>query len=142
MTVIMIYYGKERLDMYPYPSSITFLYYQDLSYGKSFMEDVLGLNLVMDQGFARVYQINQTSFIGIVQIKDKMNEPGNTLVSLNSRNLKEDYKKIEGHKVLNLSKIKPIHAIGLHSFFFEDMEEHRFEIQRFDRDNDRLIFEQ
>lgn len=127
--------------MFHYPSNIVFLYYNQLNQGEYIMEKVLKLSLVMDQGFAKVYQINQTSFIGIVELKDKENNAGNTLVSFNSKNLKEDYKTISAHHVLNLTEIKSINSIGLRSFFFEDGEGHRFEIQRFDHENDRSIFE-
>jgi len=127
--------------MQTYASNITFLYYKDLSYGQFFMEKILKLSLVMDQGFALIYEVNQRSYIGIVQLRKQENMVGNTLVSFNTNNLEEDYQRIQKHQVNNLTKIKPIQSIKLHSFFFEDNEGHRFEIQRFDDEKTRQIFE-
>jgi hypothetical protein len=95
----------------------------------------------MDQGFARIYEVNQSSFIGIVLINNQKNQVGNTLISFNSNNLQGDYQRIQKHQVINLTEIKPIQSIKLHSFFFEDKEGHRFEIQHFDDDHTRHIFE-
>jgi hypothetical protein len=105
------------------------------------MEKVLQLSLVMDQGFACIYQVNQSSFVGIVQLKNQENQVGNTLISFNSKNLQKDFKRIQKHQVINLTKVKPIQSINLHSFFFEDKEGHRFEIQRFDDPHTRQLFE-
>ena len=144
MMAFLLWYTKIKKageKMFRYPSNIIFLYFKDFNHGQYIMEDVLDLSLVMDQGFAKVYQINQKSFIGIVQIKDKKINPGNALISLNSRNLEKDYQRIKTHNIKNLTGIKPISSIGLHSFFFEDGEGHRFEIQRFDDEINRQIFE-
>ncbi len=127
--------------MFRYPSNITFIYYNDIEYGTVFMEDILILTLVMDQGFAKVYQVNKTAFIGIVQLKNIMNNPGNTLISLNTSNLDKEYERIANLEVFDLTKIKSFPSIPLHSFFFNDKEGHRFEIQQFDNEVDRLKFE-
>ena len=47
-------------------SQITFLYYQDLAVARQFYEQLLGLALVEDQGWARIYQVSPGAFIGIV----------------------------------------------------------------------------
>jgi len=72
-----------------YSSGITFMYYKDFSYGIDFVEGVLELELVMDQGFARIYQVNQKSFLGIVQEKDSSDVPGSTLFSFTTNKVEE-----------------------------------------------------
>lgn len=47
-------------------SQITFLYYQDLATAQQFYENVLGLELVEDQGWAKIYRVNGTAFVGLV----------------------------------------------------------------------------
>ncbi len=47
-------------------ANITFLYYRDLDRARQFYEDVLGLTLVVDQGFCRIYQVSPSSFVGLV----------------------------------------------------------------------------
>ena len=119
-----------------YSSGITFLYYKDFSYGIEFFETVLELKLVMDQGFARVYQVNQKSFIGIVQEKDSGDVPGSTLFSFTTNNVEEDYKRVHQLEVYKLTEIKHFKEIPLKSFFFDDLEGHKFEIQQFLNEND------
>jgi catechol 2,3-dioxygenase-like lactoylglutathione lyase family enzyme len=47
-------------------ANIVFLYYKDIPAAQRFYEDVLGLTLTVDQGFAKIYQVSPTSFIGLV----------------------------------------------------------------------------
>ena len=119
-----------------YSSAITFLYYKDFSYGVDFLEDVLELKLVMDQGFARIYQVNQKSFLGIVQEKDSGDVPGSTLFSFTTNKVEEEYQRVRKLEVYKLTEIKHFEQIPLKSFFFDDLEGHKFEIQQFLKQND------
>lgn len=119
-----------------YSSAITFLYYKDFSYGVDFLEGVLELELVMDQGFARVYQVNEKSFLGIVQEKDSSDVPGSTLFSLTTNKIEEEYKRVHKLEVYKLTDIKHFKQIPLKSFFFDDLEGHTFEIQQFLKQDD------
>lgn len=47
-------------------ANIVFLYYRDIPAAQRFYEDVLGLSLTVDQGFAKIYQVSPTSFVGLV----------------------------------------------------------------------------
>ena len=47
-------------------SQITFLYYTDLAPAQRFYERILGLELVEDQGWAKIYAINGRAFLGVV----------------------------------------------------------------------------
>jgi predicted enzyme related to lactoylglutathione lyase len=47
-------------------ANIVFLYYKDVPAAQRFYEDVLGLSLTVDQGFAKIYQVSPTSFVGLV----------------------------------------------------------------------------
>ena len=123
-----------------YSSSITFLYYKDFSYGVDFVENILQLDLVMDQGFARVYEVNNKGFLGIVQEKEASDVPGSTLFSLTTRNVEAEYKRIRTLEVYSLSEIKHFEQIPLKSFFFDDLEGHKFEIQQFLKEEDLKQF--
>ena len=46
--------------------SVTWLYYKDLLAMQQFYEEVLGLSLVADQGWTKIYQVSNTGFIGLV----------------------------------------------------------------------------
>jgi hypothetical protein len=104
------------------------------------MEKVLDLPLIMDQGFAKVYQINKTSFLGIVRLSKTIKYSGNTLVSLNTNNVKKEYDRVSKLGVFNLTEIQHIEQIPLDSFFFKDKEGHDFEIQQFLNKDDQKLF--
>lgn len=114
-----------------YSSLITFLYYEDFSYGETFFNNVLRLKKVMDQGFAIVYQVSEKAFLGIVKKEHRENVKEDTLISLTTKSLKQDYEYIKSKEVYKLSEIKDFPKIPLQSFFFEDKEGHHFEIQEF-----------
>lgn len=47
-------------------ASITWLYYQDMLAMQDFYENVMGLELVADQGWTKIYKATDTGFIGLV----------------------------------------------------------------------------
>ena len=53
-------------------ANLVFFYYEDLAEAQRFYEDVLGLERVLDYGFASVHRISQTSYIGLVDEKEGM----------------------------------------------------------------------
>jgi hypothetical protein len=89
-----------------YPSSIVFLYYEDYTFGVKFMSEVLDLKSVMDQGFAQVFQVSETSYIGVVDAKGKKSVSGDTLISLNSNCVDEAFKRLSQLEVYQTSPRK------------------------------------
>lgn len=53
-------------------ANIVFVYYKDLAAAQRFYEDILGLSLITDQGFSKIYQVSPTSFVGLVDEKEGM----------------------------------------------------------------------
>lgn len=45
---------------------ITFLYYVDLPRAMAFYENVIGLKLVIDQGWSKIYEVTSSGYIGLV----------------------------------------------------------------------------
>ena len=133
-------HDKESLKDMKYSSAITFLYYEDFAYGQSFIENVLELNLTMDQEFARVYEVNQKAFLGIVRKRDDSGVSGSTLFSLTTGNVESEYERVRKLEVYNMTDIKHFESIPLVSFFFDDAEGHKFEIQQFLDEEDVLKF--
>ena len=126
--------------MFKYSSNVTFLYYNDLEYGSRFIEEVFELTLTMDQGWAKIYQINKTSFLGIVSLSKEKEYKGNTLVSFNTRNVKKEHERVSKLSVSSLTEIQFFEQIPLYSFFFKDAEGHDFEIQQFIKPDDIAKF--
>jgi catechol 2,3-dioxygenase-like lactoylglutathione lyase family enzyme len=46
--------------------TVTWLYYKDILAMKAFYEDILGLNMICDQGWVKIHQVSNTGFIGLV----------------------------------------------------------------------------
>lgn len=47
-------------------ATVLWLYYDDLEGAQRFYEDILGVRLVVDQGWAKVYPVTSTGFLGLV----------------------------------------------------------------------------
>lgn len=126
-----------------YSSTITFLYYNDFDKAKMFYRDILKLELVMDQGFALVYKINDHSFIGCVKKQEgsiDATNKGGALISLTVDNVDKVYKEFLEYKLPYISGCKVIDKIPLKSFFFKDFEGYDFEIQEFIKKEDKELF--
>lgn len=54
-------------------ATITWLYYKDLQAMQTFYEQVMGLKLVVDQGWATVYRGSRTGYVGLVDERRGMN---------------------------------------------------------------------
>ena len=61
-----------------FQANITWLYYKDLPRAMRFYEDVMGLTLAVDQGWAKVYQVSPTSFVGLVDETRGMHRASDT----------------------------------------------------------------
>ena len=51
-------------------ATVTWLYYNDMPRAQRWLEEVLGLSLLVDQGFATVYRSSPSGFIGPVRASD------------------------------------------------------------------------
>jgi len=49
-----------------FKAMVTWLYYKDIVSMQRFYEDVLGLNMIVDQGWVKIYQVSATGFTGLV----------------------------------------------------------------------------
>jgi len=55
-------------------STITWLYYKDVLAMQNFYENVLGLEILADQGWAKIYRVSETGFLGIVDERRGMHK--------------------------------------------------------------------
>ena len=53
--------------MPPFTQQVTFLYTPDLATTARFYEQILGLELVLDQGVCRIYRVSRDGFVGFCQ---------------------------------------------------------------------------
>jgi catechol 2,3-dioxygenase-like lactoylglutathione lyase family enzyme len=55
-------------------ANLVFLYYSDLPRAQHFYEDILGLERVLDYGFASIHRISETSYVGLVDENEGMHK--------------------------------------------------------------------
>jgi len=106
-------------------ASITWTYHKDLLRMQNFYEEVLGFQLVADQGWTKIYQTSSTGFIGLVDERRGMqnyadDKPVKIEWQLSDRSIFDQYAKKfwQKYEYQNLSFIGPenyrfdIQAIG------------------------------
>ena len=112
--------------------AITFLYYRDLPAAMRFYEDVLGLPLVIDQGWSKIYRICPGAHVGLVDESRGMNKwQALKPVQLCIRVPDVDawYAYAQEENLDNLSALFVNDALGIRAFVFHDPEGYQIEIQ-------------
>ncbi len=116
----------------PNQLAITFLYYRDLPKAMKFYSEVLGLPLVIDQGWSKIYRICEGAHIGLVDETKGMNfwsEEKPVQLCIRVQNVDEWYRYIEQADVSDLSDVFQNNALGIRAFVFRDPEGYQIEIQ-------------
>jgi lactoylglutathione lyase len=112
--------------------SITFLYYRDLAAAMAFYEEVLGLTLVIDQGWSKIYRLAGAAHVGLVdETRGSHRAHPVKPVQLCLRVADVDaWHEWVAHKGAgNLREIRSNDALGIRAFVFDDPEGYQIEIQ-------------
>ncbi|WP_244629710.1 VOC family protein [Martelella limonii] len=112
--------------------AITFYYYEDIHAVAPFYEDVLGFELVLDQGLARIYRIAGNAYFGIVDGNKghlKHQPKSAALLTVVSEDVEAWHEKLSKAGVTGLSGM--LRGNYCEHFFFEDPAGYAIEIQRF-----------
>jgi hypothetical protein len=117
-----------------FSSQITFLYFKELAGPAHFFEEVLQLQKVYDQEFARIYELTGGAFIGIVdEASGYCDAPTakNVLITLVTEDVHQWYERLidTGVVIDAPPTIRP--KANVECFFFEGPGGYAFEIQRF-----------
>ena len=112
--------------------AITFLYYRDLNRAETFYRDVLGLPLVIDQGFAKIFRLADGAHVGLVdEAKGMNNWQEDKCVQLCLRvedvDAWHDWARLED--LSDLSRLFVNDTIGIRAFVFRDPEGYQIEVQ-------------
>lgn len=112
--------------------AITFFYYDDVHAVVPFYEQTLGLELVLDQGLARIYRIGRDSYFGIVDGNrgHLRHQPRSAvLLTIISEDVHGWHQRLTELKVPALGPVQT--GRFCEHFFFEDPAGYAIEIQRF-----------
>lgn len=115
-------------------SQITFLYYRDLEPIETFYGEVLGLELVEDQEWAKVYAVGEKGFLGIVAGQKGFHQPRDenaVLVTLVVDDVLGWYEYLSERGVNLLTGVKKVEEIQVRAFFLRDPGGYTLEIQQF-----------
>jgi catechol 2,3-dioxygenase-like lactoylglutathione lyase family enzyme len=115
-------------------SQITFLYYREMAPIAPFFEETLGLELVEDQGWAKIYRMAGTAFLGVVAGEKGFHVPREenaVLVTLVVDDVSRWYERLRGSGVELLSEVQHRADIQIRCFFFRDPGGYTFEVQQF-----------
>lgn len=127
----------------PIDANLIFLYYKDLEAAKDFYGGILGLELVLDYGFAALYQMSESTFVGLIDETEGMHsaeEPKTVTLSFYTDEIDEwyDYLKEKGVSLRGPVQNAVRHATR--GFVAYDPEGYFLEFERFldDPENERL----
>ncbi len=112
--------------------SITFFYYGELPPIARFYEEVLGFELVLDQGMARIYRVGGRSYFGIVDGTrgHLRHQPRSAaLLTIVAEDVAGWHARLKTAGVPQLTDIQ--RGRYCEHFFFEDPAGYAIEVQRF-----------
>lgn len=112
--------------------AITFFYYRDLPAAMGFYEDVLGLEMAIDQGWCKIYEICPGAHVGLVDETKGMNKwtPDKPVqLCIRVPSVDDWYAFAKTRKLDSLSALFENDALGIRAFVFRDPEGYQIEIQ-------------
>ena len=112
--------------------AITFFYYDDITRVVPFYEETLGLELMLDQGLARIYRIGAQSYFGIVDGNRghlRHQAKSAVLLTIVAEDVAGWHARLKTRNVAKLSELQ--RGKYCDHFFFEDPAGYALEIQRF-----------
>ena len=112
--------------------AITFLYYRDLARAETFYRDVLGLPLVIDQGFAKIFRLADGAHVGLVDEARGMNDWQDAKcvqLCLRVPDVEAWHAWAQDAGLNELSQLFVNETIGIRAFVFRDPEGYQIEVQ-------------
>ena len=113
---------------------ITFFYYNDLTKATDFYEKIMGFDLVVDQGWAKIFRVNGTALMGCVDGKIGYHKPNETkpvMLTVIVDDPDEWFNHFKKNNIETLNEPHDIEEMGLRIFLLKDPEGYVIEIQKF-----------
>jgi len=134
--------SKQRLAS---QSSITWFYYDDFAVATAFYGETLGLEQVLDQGWARVFRIARDAYVGLVDAQAgkgtcRSQSTNAVLLTLVVDDLQGWFDRLAAAGVRLDSDITQVADLEIETFFLTDPGGYRLELQRFLHESARETF--
>ncbi len=113
---------------------ITFFYYDDLERAVKFYSGVMGLELVTDQGWAKIFRVAGEAYVGLVDGHRGFHKASPTkpvMLTIVTSDVDAWYDRFIEFGVETFSEPKDDEELGTRMFMLEDPEGYVIEIQKF-----------
>jgi catechol 2,3-dioxygenase-like lactoylglutathione lyase family enzyme len=114
-----------------FTEAITFLNTGDLVATAAFYENLLGLELVVDQGDCRIYRVSRESFLGFCRRENIPRQPQGVIFTFVSQDVDAWAEKLAANGVYFEKTPALDEKYGIYNCFFRDPNGYLLEIQRF-----------
>ncbi|MFC2095620.1 VOC family protein [Candidatus Bipolaricaulota bacterium] len=126
-------------------SSITWFYYDSLDEASAFYGDIIGLDEVLDAGWAKIFKLPGKAFIGLVDAAEgkgacQTQETNAVLLTLVVDDVPAWYERLAAAGVQTTSEVKLMEEIQIRTFFLTDPGGYALEIQEFLAPEARAMF--
>lgn len=111
---------------------ITFLYYKNLKKAMHFYEEVMGLQLVVDQGWSKIYRVTCGAYVGLVDERRGHHRSSTTkpvIICFVVPDVDSWYRHLKEKGVDNLSDPMDSKELNIRSFLLSDPEGYVIEVQ-------------
>lgn len=118
----------------PVQGQITFLYYREIEPAAVFYSEVMGFELIEDQGWAKIYRVGGNAYLGIVAGDKGFHTPQErnaVLVTLVVNDIEGWYERLKSRGVKLLTELQHREEIQIRCFFLEDPGGYSLEVQQF-----------
>lgn len=118
-------------------ANLVFLYYKDLASAQDFYEKTIGLELVLDYGFAKLFRTSQTAYFGLVDEKRGMHqsaEPKTVTLSFVTEEIDEWYAYLKKSGVEMRGEVRDAESIPVRTFVTYDIANYFLEFDWFYED--------
>ena len=134
----------ENIEGLDIQANILFFYYKNLDRAQKFYENIIGLEVVLDYGFAKVFRVSQTLFLGIVDEEKGMHradEPKTVTLSFVTNEIDEWYDYLSHQGVEMRGPVSDASRHPTRGFVAYDPEGYYLEFERFleHPQNEKLI---
>ncbi|QDG79561.1 VOC family protein [Labrenzia sp. PHM005] len=111
---------------------ITFLYFHDVPRAQEFYARVLGAQLVIDQGWSKIYQLAGAAHVGLVDQsrgakRASVDKPVQLCLRVPDVDAWHGWARVQ--KVAALTEPRDSAELGIRAFVFDDPEGYQIEIQ-------------
>ncbi len=110
---------------------VTFFYTRDLAETARFYEEIMGLELVLDQGVCRIYRVSQDGFVGFCENENAPKEPKGVIFTLVTQEV-DEWHSLLSERGISFEKPPQYYSdYNIYHCFLRDPNGYLIEIQTF-----------